>query len=86
MAGHRQSLSRIRHAVPQAGLLGAASVAIDGSKLKAVNAYDKTFTKAKMKRRLKPIEERIARDLSQLEAVACTRGVPRLYHQPCCLG
>src|SRR5215831_1131226 len=33
-------------------LLAAASVAIDGSKFKAVNARDKNFTEAKMKRRL----------------------------------
>ncbi len=31
-------------------LFGAASVAIDGSKFKAVNARDKNFTEAKMKR------------------------------------
>src|SRR5881227_1351066 len=33
-------------------LLSEASVAIDGSKFKAVNARDKNFTEAKMKRRL----------------------------------
>jgi transposase len=49
------------------GLLGAASVAIDGSKFKAVNARDKNFTEAKMKRRLERIDESIARYLSQLE-------------------
>jgi transposase len=48
-------------------LLSAASVAIDGSKFKAVNARDKNFTKAKMKRRLERIDESIARYLSQLE-------------------
>jgi hypothetical protein len=48
-------------------LLGAASVAIDGSKFKAVNARDKNFTEAKMKRRFERIEESIARYLSQLE-------------------
>src|SRR3974390_3088601 len=48
-------------------LLGAASVAIDGSKFKAVNARDKNFTEAKMKRRLERIDESIARYLSQLE-------------------
>src|ERR1051325_8574903 len=48
-------------------LLVAASVAIDGSKFKAVNARDKNFTEAKMKRRLERIEESIARYLSQLE-------------------
>jgi transposase len=49
------------------GLLNTASVAIDGSKFKAVNARDKNFTEAKMKRRLERIDESIARYLSQLE-------------------
>ena len=48
-------------------LLSMASVAIDGSKFKAVNARDKNFTEAKMKRRLERIDESIARYLSQLE-------------------
>src|SRR5262252_2336902 len=48
-------------------LFSAASVAIDGSKFKAVNARDKNFTEAKMKRRFERIEESIARYLSQLE-------------------
>ena len=48
-------------------LLSAASVAIDGSKFKAVNARDKNFTEAKMKRRLERIEESIARYMAQLE-------------------
>jgi transposase len=48
-------------------LLSAASVAIDGSKFKAVNARDKNFTEAKMKRRLERIEESIARYIAQLE-------------------
>jgi transposase len=48
-------------------LLGAGSVAIDGSKFKAVNARDKNFTEAKMQRRLERIDESIARYLSQLE-------------------
>src|SRR6202042_1316555 len=48
-------------------LLSAASVAIDGSMFKAVNARDKNFTEAKMKRRLERIDESIARYLSQLE-------------------
>jgi transposase len=48
-------------------LLSAASVAIDGSKFKAVNARDKNFTDAKMKRRLERIEESIARYIAQLE-------------------
>src|SRR5215472_3281249 len=48
-------------------LLSAASVAIDGSKFKAVNARDKNFTEAKMRRRFERIDESIARYLSQLE-------------------
>jgi Transposase DDE domain len=49
-------------------LLDAASVAIDGSKFKAVNNRDKNFTEAKMKRRLEQIDESIARYLSQLDS------------------
>ena len=48
-------------------LLSEASVAIDGSKFKAVNARDKNFTEAKMKRRLEQIDESIARYIAQLE-------------------
>ena len=49
------------------GLLMTASVAIDGSKFKAVNNRDKNFTRAKMARRLAQIEESVARYLSQLD-------------------
>jgi transposase len=49
-------------------LLSVASVAIDGSKFKAVNARDKNFTEAKMKRRFEQIDESIARYMAQLEA------------------
>ena len=48
-------------------LLCDASVAIDGSKFKAVNARDRNFTEGKMQRRLERIDESIARYLSQLE-------------------
>jgi len=46
---------------------GGQKRGIDGSKFKAVNARDKNFTEAKMKRRLERIDESIARYLSQLE-------------------
>src|ERR1700757_1054585 len=49
------------------GLLTKASVAIDGSKFKAVNNRDKNFTHAKMDRRLAQIEESVARYLQQLD-------------------
>jgi hypothetical protein len=44
-----------------------ASVAIDGSKFKAVNNRDKNFTRAKMDRRMSQIEESVARYLQQLD-------------------
>ena len=51
----------------QLGLLTSTSVAIDGSKFKAVNTRDKNFTRAKMERRLEQVEESVARYLSQLD-------------------
>ena len=45
-----------------------AFVAVDGSKFKAVNTRDKNYSKAKMKRRLKQIEESIERYLGQIES------------------
>src|SRR5450631_381336 len=50
------------------GLLDDASVAIDGSKFKAVNNRDRNFTRAKMERRLQQIEESVARYLQQLDS------------------
>jgi hypothetical protein len=50
------------------GLLAQASVAIDGSKFKAVNNRGKNFTRAKMARRLAQIEESVARYLQQLDS------------------
>jgi transposase len=49
------------------GLLSAASVAIDGSKFKAVNNRDRNFTHAKMERRRAQIEESVTRYLEQLD-------------------
>lgn len=49
------------------GLLNKASIAVDGSKFKAVNNRDKNFTKAKVERRRKQLEESVARYLSQLD-------------------
>jgi hypothetical protein len=48
-------------------LLVTASVAIDGSKFKAVNNRDKNFTRAKVERRRAQLEESVARYLSQLD-------------------
>ncbi len=52
----------------QLGLLAAASVAIDGSKFKAVNNRDRNFTRAKMQRRLAQIEDSVERYLHQLDS------------------
>ena len=68
------------------GLLSVASVAIDGSKFKAVNNRDRNFTKAKMARRLQQIEDSVARYLHQLDSAdrqeptaAITSRVERLH-------
>jgi hypothetical protein len=50
------------------GLFGELSVAINGSKFKAVNNRDKNFTRAKMERRMAQIEESVARYLRQLDS------------------
>jgi transposase len=50
----------------QIGLL-TASVAIDGSKFKAVNTRDKNFTRGKVERRRAQLEESVARYLEQLD-------------------
>ncbi|MFY0614520.1 MAG: IS1182 family transposase [Hyphomicrobiaceae bacterium] len=50
------------------GLLTHASVAIDGSKFKAVNNRDRNFTEAKMKRRMVQIVESVSRYIHQLES------------------
>jgi transposase len=49
-------------------LFAEASVAIDGSKFKAVNARDRNFTAAKMARRMAQIEESVQRYLHQLDS------------------
>lgn len=52
----------------QLNLFADASVAIDGSKFKAVNTRDKNFTRAKIKRRMDQIEESVDRYLHQLDS------------------
>ena len=49
------------------GLLTQASVAIDGSKFKAVNTRDKNFTRNKVERRRAQLEQSVARYLAQLD-------------------
>jgi hypothetical protein len=52
---------------PGGSLLATSSVAIDGSKFKAVNNRDKNFKKAKVQPRRAQLEESVARYLSQLD-------------------
>src|SRR5271154_6754789 len=49
------------------GLLTTGSVAIDGSKFKAVNTRDKNFTRGKVERRRAQLEASVARYLAQLD-------------------
>src|SRR5437016_5356771 len=63
----RQVCARFVALCRELGLLMVASVAIDGSKFKAVNTRDKNFTRAKMERRVAQIEESVARYLSELD-------------------
>jgi transposase len=65
--GLRQVCARFVELCRELGLLATASVAIDGSKFKAVNNRDKNFTKGKVERRRAQLEESVARYLAQLD-------------------
>ena len=63
----RQVCARFVMLCRSLGLLTGASVAIDGSKFKAVNNRDKNFTRGKVERRRAQLEESVARYLAQLD-------------------
>jgi hypothetical protein len=63
----RQVCGRVVELCREMGLLPTASVAIDGSKFKAVNNRDRNFTRAEVERRRAQLEESVARYLSQLD-------------------
>jgi len=63
----RKVCARFVELCREMGLLATASVAIDGSKFKAVNNRDRNFTRAKVERRRAQLEESVARYLSQLD-------------------
>src|SRR6202140_2809067 len=63
----RRVCARFVELCREMGLLVTASVAIDGSKFKAVNTRDKDFTRGKVERRRAQLEESVARYLSQLD-------------------
>jgi hypothetical protein len=63
----KKAYARLVELCRRMGLLAKASVAIDGSKFKAVNNRDKNFTKAKVERRRTQLEQSVARYLAQLD-------------------
>jgi len=65
--GLRKVCARFVELCREIGLLTSASVAIDGSKFKAVNNRDRNFTRAKVERRRAQLEESVARYLNQLD-------------------
>ncbi|MBT8044897.1 MAG: IS1182 family transposase [Verrucomicrobiae bacterium] len=64
----RNVCSRFVGLCRQLNLFADASVAIDGSKFKAVNGRDRNFTRNKMKRRMEQVEESVERYLHQLDS------------------
>ena len=66
-AAIRKVCARFVELCREMGLLATASVAIDGSKFKAVNNRDKNFTQGKVERRRAQLEESVARYLAQLD-------------------
>ena len=66
-AALRRVCARFVELCREMDLLTTPSVAIDGSKFKAVNNRDRNFTRAKVERRRAQLEESIARYLSQLD-------------------
>lgn len=58
------------------GLVGGGMVAIEGSRLRAVNTHEKNYTKGKLARRKAHVEESIARYIAELEQRQC-RDWPR---------
>src|SRR3984893_6930509 len=65
--GIKKVCARFVEVCRKMGLLATASVAIDGSKFKAVNNRDKNFTRGKVERRRTQLEESVARYLAQLD-------------------
>jgi transposase len=83
--GLRKVCARFVELCREMGLLATASVAIDGSKFKAVSNRDRNLTQAKVERRRAQLEESVARYLSQLDTAdrqepteALAAKVPRL--------
>ena len=65
----RQACARFVELCRQIGVLTGASVAIDGSKFKAVNNRDRNFTARKVKLRISHLEDSAARYLEEMTRV-----------------
>jgi transposase len=63
------------------GLLATASVAIDGSKFKAVNNRDKNFTRGKVERRRAQLDESVARYLERIPVTLHIQHERRSWHR-----
>ena len=76
--GHPQVCREFVVVCGRAGLLAATTVAIDGSKFKAVNSRDRNFTQTKAAKRLEQIEVSIERYLSELETADRQPSTPEI--------
>ena len=65
--GYDRFCARFVELCRELGLLATASIAIDGSKFKAVNNRDKNFAKGKVERHRAQLEGSVARYLAQLD-------------------
>src|SRR5690348_11963347 len=79
----RKVCARFVELCREMGLLAKASVAIDGSKFKAVNNRGRNFTRAKVERRRAQLEESVARYLSQLDTADRRNHRRRSPRRPC---
>jgi Transposase domain (DUF772) len=70
----RKVCARFVELCRELGLLATASVAIDGSKFKAVNNRNKNFTRAKVERRRAQLEEIVAQLVQTIRSFGETEG------------
>lgn len=74
----------------QLDLFGRELLAVDGTRIKAVNSRDRNFSKAKIERALAAGEERLTRYLKQLDEAdndddgTCSKPVDRLQEKISC--
>lgn len=63
----RKTCARFVELCRQIGVLAAGTVAIDGSKMKAVNNRDRNFTSGKVQLRISHLEQNAARSLEEMD-------------------